>query len=115
MIAICNSCLNQSGLLYMTGFSGVLPYLAKAPTRCCMHCLLYALSLLQVCEVKVELVSIGASTSHWITATLTADHTRAYKIDGKNKTARDVKVSAVDGTQHNFKDCYPPRVLCTPC
>lgn len=51
-------------------------------------------------EVAVEICPEEASGrsgkethSHWIFATLTPEGTRAHKIDGKNKTSKEVKAS----------------------
>ena len=46
---------------------------------------------LQVCEVQLA-ISQGTSTT-WVTAALTPDGNRSHKIGGKQKPAKDVKVS----------------------
>ena len=46
---------------------------------------------MQLCEVHVRIVDAGADAEHEVSLQLKPDNTRAYKIDGRNRTAKEVK------------------------
>ena len=48
----------------------------------------------QVCEVHVQLSHCRASTVHTISALLAPDGSRNHKLNGKNKTGKEVKASS---------------------
>ncbi|GAB4823225.1 hypothetical protein N2152v2_010271 [Parachlorella kessleri] len=45
----------------------------------------------QVCEVHVQLSHCRASTVHTVSAALASDGSRNYKLNGKNKTGKEIK------------------------
>lgn len=49
----------------------------------------------QGCSVKLQVVDTRAGTGIWLTARLTTDGRRAYSLNGKQKTAKEVKVLVV--------------------
>ena len=61
-------------------------------------------SFVQVCEVHVQLSHCRASTVHSVSASLAPDGTRNHKLNGKNKTGKEVKASSNAACR--------PRVCC---
>ncbi len=47
----------------------------------------------QVCEVHVRLVEGKGDAEHELSLQLKPGNSRAYKLNGKNKTAKEVKVA----------------------
>jgi hypothetical protein len=64
-----------------------------------------------------------ALPSHWVRAALTPDGTRVFQLDGKNRTAQQVKVSEKGGSwshklvyvQATHGEAVPIWLPCCPC